>query len=403
MTDRHEALKPATPEAWLQRFLAGATQGDVALTTPSGHAVRWAQFRFVYPRYRPVAKEWQPPAQSLDALVMHFGPYELALPAAVLEESEFHDLTDYEAARADPARLPDRMNGSTPMAAAILLDRIAAVHSRIEVTAALLAFDREPIQDLLAIPGVRLERSRSRPAEIAGALDDAVPTPEQIEESTREVRLALLRRRSAAAARLAEADVNPTVEASRPNIRSVVAHLVLARSVLDGVPPDYDDDADAMMERAFIEAVRRRSSTRDLLRLVRIFVSGDADVRSTERGDEPYWKFAWRAYRLGQDRTAWLLGLRSLAGYWRRGSSFLEPSAKMPPDYEEFRSAQLGLLADLAHRTRHPYWSTVFTTWKADYDAGLTADHRHPLGDREHGVGALLARVRTARAALNGV
>lgn len=380
MKDDRQLLAPVDPETWIERFVNGVAGSDVAFVTPSGHVLTWAQYRCAYPRYREVEEEWRPPTHSLDAIVLHFGAYEVAIPAAQLD-GELSELSDYVSAhqrllegwrRAHPASAL-----GLPMETEILLERTAAVHAKLEVTAAAFAHDREPLQDLLAVPGVRIERSYARLSEVANALTDGVPSPAVVDRETRDARARFLRSRSQAAARAAEADgpaLTPDPMAVRQRVHRSVAHLSKLDAIVGAVSTEYGDDAETFQRMVFIEAVRQQSTTRQLLRLAHAFGAPEQERSSSHTLDVSSWDWVWLAQRLQQHRTAWCLAIRAFDGQWRRGRSHRAPYGSSSSAYLKTRSTYLGTLADLAQQSEHPYWSRVFGTWKTDYDAGCAVE-----------------------------
>lgn len=407
MNDDRQLLAPVDPETWIDRFVAGATDADVAFVTPSGHVLTWAQYRFAYPRYREVDEDWRPPTNSLDTIVLHFGAYEVAIPAAQLD-GELSELSDYvstyQRLKEEWQRAHPESTLELPMDAEIMLERTAAVHAKFEVTAATFAHDREPLQDLLSVPGVRIERSHARLSEVAYALTDGVPSPGVVDRETRDARARFLLSTSRAAARAAEADgtaLTPDPMAARQRVHRSVARISKLDAIFGAVSTEYGDDAETFQLMMFIEAVREQSTTRQLLRLAHAFVAPEQEPSSSNNTlDASSWDWVWLAQRLQQHRTAWCLAIRAFDGQWRRGRSHHAPYGSNSSAYVTARSTHLGTLADLAQQSGHPYWSTVFATWKADYDAGraaepaispVSADDERSLDD------ARLAHLRAAR------
>lgn len=279
-------------------------------------------------------------------------------------------------------------------------ERIAAVHARFEVTMALFAHEREPLQDLFAVPGVRMERSQARLSEVSLALHDERPPDAALDRERHDTHAAFLAARSRAAARSAEAEP-PAVDADR--MRRLTIRLRLASgsrlsSAYDAIAPEYHDDVDAFARMLFLEAVRREATAQELLRLVRAVVADEERPTSGGFFDARSWPWAHLAERLEQHRTAWCLATRAFAGLWRRGRAFAAPYGSLRPAYAEERSTQLATLARLAMRSRHPYWSTVFATWAADYDRGRDADTAHAEPDGGDAADdAWFARLRATR------
>jgi len=63
------------------------------------------------------------------------------------------------------------------------------------------------------------------------------------------------------------------------------------------------------------------------------------------------------------------LGSRGLAGFDDDGGERQAGGGQL--SYRLSRLKSLSLLDELALRSAHPYWSNVFSQWKADYEAGM--------------------------------
>ena len=380
MTSQHEMLQRAEPEDWLRRFLVGASRGDVAFATAAGHVLSWRQFRFVYPRYREVAAMWQPPSHGLDALVFHFGAYEVLIPAGALAG----ELREQLAFAPEYHRLAASLYGASaetevdlPMEARIRLERVAAVQAKIEVLAATYAFDREPLQHLLGIPGVRIERTPAPLSQVSYALEDDAASPAIIRAEELRIEEELERRRDRAAddagghGAVAPEDAERELHQLRTPWTFYFGDDVRLATLREAVPERFSGDPRTYRQRIFLEAVRRRFSTRDLLRSAHALImnEGYGASFSPTNGDAGPW--AARADRLGQHRTAWCLAVRATDGHWRHRDRFVEPRGATHPAYPIARSMDLNLLGSLAQRSAHPYWAPNLAMWSADYDAAI--------------------------------
>jgi len=102
MKDEQQRPVSLPAEQWLERFVREAPSKDIAFVTRAGHVVSWQRYRMTYPRYRPVAPDWQPPSQEIEAFVLHFGGYEVSIPVVLLERA-LQDLSKYREEDARPA------------------------------------------------------------------------------------------------------------------------------------------------------------------------------------------------------------------------------------------------------------------------------------------------------------
>jgi len=422
MTEGPDVLAPVDPETWIERFVrrVSTQELDIAFVTPSGHVMSWAQFRFVYPRYRDVDAEWQPPTESLDALVLHFGGYEVAIPVAQLDlefpisafANEHHRLT-----RAWHEAHPDH-TVALPMDVRIMTERMAAVHSKIEVVIATCAYDRETLQDILTIPGVRLERSRARLSEVSYALVDEEPSPDVLDIREGRILADVEMQRTSWELHKREFDTEKVADIEwdrmtrRLGIFKHASAYPRLKASYEAVPSDFWNHPDAFREIMFIEAVRRRATTRELLRLAHMLIFNEDKEPSRPR-DFAYMRWAFVAAGLGQHRTAWCLGIRAFDGLWRDGSVFFEPEGSGRRSYSLQRTEYIRFLAKLVERSKHPYWSRIFSLWSLDYEAAIHATPRknkkqptaetrvEPESMMEQGEAEFIAHVRASRRLLN--
>ena len=422
---KDDLLKPAPLEVWSSRFLQGASNADVAFVTPGGHVLSWRQFRFAYPRYHVVAEEWRPPNEGLDAMVLHFGAYEVSLPAAELSRT----LGIFSTFRTEHQKLktwwqtkhPDTASALS-MEGEILIERWAAVSSKLEVFMAVLAFDGEPLQHLLQDPGVRLDRSPARLSEVALELADEVPPVAVLREAVEGIRQkfdAWRRARHDPTARRTAVEEEGRTHATRERARQRQQDLLrLANRYFDvrgmvrmtdlaaAIPEEYWTEEMVYPTALFVEAIRQRMPTRDLLRLARALGDVNSErcrVRASD-GDYAFW--ADIAVFLRQNRTAWCLAVRAMDGGWRHGTRRLDTVGG--GEFEESaRAVNINTLANLATLARHEYWAPAFALWSADYDDAVRAleevSRPKPLAQGSAKAAAtkdvaLLGRARSARA-----
>jgi hypothetical protein len=418
---KNEQQMPASlpTEKWLERFVRQAPSKDIAFVTGAGHVVSWQQYRMTYPRYRPVAPDWQPPAQEIEALVLHFDRYEVSIPVVLLERA-LQDLSKY---RDEDARLrrawheahPD--NPPMPMEAQIAIERMAAVHSRIEVFVATDAFEHEAIQDILGFPGVRIERAAARLSDVSSLLRDERPTEASLQAKEFQIHEKF---------GLTNEPRNPELRKSyRPiDPRGVLKELVaegnplwrfrdakagkdlaaLYETVRQTHPDAQTKSADAFRRLLFIQAIREgTTSSLDWLAHLLAYSAlpnvelPNAPLSSPKGIDLLPW--ATLAEEVQQYRTAWGLAIRTVDGRWRDYADHSAPPyGSNRPSYRRLRLDCLGLTERLARRSTHPYWSNVFSNWEEDYRAGMpTESVPEPPADSEPDDQLLLRRIRPAQ------
>lgn len=365
MNNDRQLLAPVAPETWIHRFVDGAAGTDVAFVTPSGHVLTWAQYRFVYPRYREVDAEWQPPTHSLEALVLHFGAYEVVIPAAQLD-LELNDLSNYAYVYHRLTRAwdtaPREQSRPVPMNERIQIERIAAVHSKLDFALAGYLSHRTSLQHILSVPGVRIERSRSALSEVSHALQNEAPTTEAIARASDEIRMNRLD--------------GHALDRPRRYLAMSLRDYPRLRALYDAIWHEYPNDYAVLTGRMFIEAVRGDYSNRDQLLLCRILLNS---ARAERLDPAAIVKYAWMmvslAEGLQQYRTAWCIAMRAFA-LQARVTWWSQERRRESLRVRLVDSESLRMMSDLAHRANHPYWTTVFTLWQSDF-AGMvrTTDH----------------------------
>jgi hypothetical protein len=410
---KNEQQMPASlpAEQWLERFVREAPSKDIAFVTGAGHVVSWRHYRMTYPRYRPVAPEWQPPSQEIEALVLHFGRYEVSIPVVLLERA-LPDLSKY---REEDARLrrawhetnPD--NPPMPMEAHIAIERMASVHSRIELFIATDAFEHESIQDILGFPGVRIEQSAGRLSEVSSLLRDEKPSEASLQAKEFQIHEKF---------GLTNEPLNPELRKSHhpidpgDDLQKLVAEgkplwrfwkvgagpelEALYQTVRQTHPDAQAKSADAFRQLLFIQAIRQGFSTRRLAwlsRLLTLSKSPTGEPSTVTDIDLLLW--ATLAEEVQQYRTAWGLAIRTIDGRWRNGATNRPSYRSSRPTYRRLRLDGLGLTARLARRSTHPYWSNVFSNWEEDYRAGMpTESGPEPSAELEADDELLLRRNR---------
>jgi hypothetical protein len=414
MSDRPELLAPVAPERWIDRFIEGAA-GGVAFVTPAGHVLSWSQFRLAYPRYRAVDPEWQPPTHSLEAFVLHFGAYEVTIPAGAFEMAGGL-LSEYATQRrrlTEAVAHPDDLDPLS-MEAQIYIERRAAVHARIEVILAAYAFERTSLQDLLTVPGVRLERSIARLSEVAFRLRDERVTEDELADATEHVfDDAQIRRmketrnaRSQPADAIVALDHERKIAAERAltELSKLLYRDPRIQRLYDTVQSNGADagrDPRTFRDLMVVEAVRERFTTRELLRLIAALRHNRADASGKDLRDDDYWFWTVPLMQLKQYRTAWCLAIRALDGMWRDRRHHAPPTGSIRPTYALERGSRLWTVRELALHADHPYWSDVFEKWYEDFDEGNRSFRKQVVeSSRMQEVEkvydeALLARVRS--------
>jgi hypothetical protein len=391
MKDEGQMTARLPAEQWLERFVREAPYLDIAFVTGAGHVVSWQRYRMTYPRYRPVAPDWQPPSQEIEAVVLHFEEYEVSVPVVLLERG-LPDLSKY---RDEDARLrrawheahPD--NPPMPMEAHIAIERMAAVHSRIEVFIATDAFEHESIQDILGFPGVRIEESAARLSEVSPLLRDEVPSEASLQAKEFQIHEQF---------GLTNKPRNPELRRSHPpigpgdDLQKLVAEgkpllefwkvgsgelAALYEGVRQTHPEAQAYSANAFRRLLFIQAVREGFFTGRLVLLSRLLAHSESPSGEPLKvKDIDLLPWARLAEEMQQYRTAWDLAIHTVDGHWQDGAHGA-PYGSNRPNYRRLRLESLGLTARLARRSTHPYWSNVFSNWEEDYRAGMPAQSGH--------------------------
>jgi|GEM_PF-2710546 len=387
---RTQASVPA--EEWLERFVREAPSRDIAFVTSAGHVVSWQQYRMIYPRYRPVAPDWQPPSQEIEALVLHFGAYEVSIPVVLLESglrdlSKYHD-EDARLRRAWHEAHPD--NPPMSMESHITIERMAAVHSRIEVFVATDAFEHEAIQDFFGFPGVRIRRSAARLSEVSYLLRNEQPSEESLQAKEFQVheKFGLANEphnpeRWKTYHQIDQGDDFRKYVAETKPMWQLFMKMISAPPRLEALyetvshthPEAQAKSTEALRYLLFIQAIREGFSTRDLLRLSLLLAQRDSsNGEPSEPRDIDLLPWATLAEELQQYRTAWCLAIRTVDGRWRDRTTHGAPYGSNRPMYRGLRLSTLRLTERLARRSTHPYWSNVFLNWEEDYRVGMPTE-----------------------------